>query len=259
MFSVLDGTNTISGKNTGLPRQIRFYSLSNMYINCRNHRLALCLPHLIKDANFAELLIDYDSLLLDIWKMFHFSPKKGAVLQNVQSIYGKRPLKILKAAVTRWLTHGRVSQIILDCFKELLETLDHICLETKETVRGYGDMLMEDCIAFCLCLMTDILALMNTLSLAFQKQSSLLVDITHMVEEAFNTTDSPVMDAFHVFDPRNIPKDLPSGYGEKEINLIYDFYGSNKINIFQGQRNEATAIIKCSKENFTDQAVHYFC
>ena len=198
-------------------------------------------------------------------------------------------------------------------------------------------MLMEHRIVFCLCLMTDILAVMNTLSLALQKQGSLLVDIKQMVEittdtlrkllvtntpseftdilsprkssyannqhfiniishyqaqrknlrshfsqtsindfharvaisiikqlilqieEAFNTSDFPVMDAFQAFDPRNIPKDLPSGYGEKEIDLIYDFYGSNKINIFQGQRNEATAIIKCSKENFIDQAVHYFC
>ena len=67
------------------------------------------------------------------------------------------------------------------------------------------------------------------------------------------------MDAFHAFDLRNIPNDFPSGYGEKEIDLIYDFSGSNKINIFQDQRNEATAIIKCSKEHFIDQTVHYFC
>ena len=79
------------------------------------------------------------------------------------------------------------------------------------------------------------------------------------IEEAFNATDFLVMDAFHAFDPRNIPKDLPSGYGEKEIDLVYDFYGSNKINIFQGKRNEATAIIKCSKDHFIDQAVHYIC
>ena len=67
------------------------------------------------------------------------------------------------------------------------------------------------------------------------------------------------MDAFHALDPRNIPKDLPSVYGEKEIDLIYDFYGSNKINIYQGQRNVATAIIiKCSKENLIDQGVRHF-
>ena len=65
------------------------------------------------------------------------------------------------------------------------------------------------------------------------------------IEEAFNTTGLPIIDAFHAFDLRNIPTGLTSGYGEKEI---YDFYGSNKINIFQRQRNEAMAII--------DQAVH---
>ena len=197
-------------------------------------------------------------------------------------------------------------------------------------------MLMEHRFLFCLCLMTDILAVMNILSLALQKQRSLFVDVKHMVdittdtfqklsvtntpsefkdilsprkssyvnnryfiniisdfqaqiknlgshlsqtsinnfhsrfaipiikklileiEEAFNITDFPVMDAFHVFDPRNIPKDFPSGYGVNEIDLIYDFYGSNKINIFQGQRNQATVIIKFSKENFIDQAVYYF-
>ena len=175
--------------NNGLQRGIRFYSPFNMYINCRNHRLALCLHHLMKDVDFAELLIDYDSLLLGIWKMFHFSPKKGAVLEHVQSIYGKRPLKIIKAAVTRWLTHGRASQRILDCFKELLETIDHICLETKETdIRGYRNMLMEHRIVFCLCLMTEILAGMKTLFLAPQKQQgSLLVDIKHMVDITTDT------------------------------------------------------------------------
>ena len=91
----------MSGMNNGLQRGIRFYSPFNIYINCRNHRLALCLHHLMKDVDFAELLIDYDSLLLGIWKMFHFSPKKGAVLEHVQSIYGKRPLKIIKATITR--------------------------------------------------------------------------------------------------------------------------------------------------------------
>ena len=68
------------------------------------------------------------------------------------------------------------------------------------------------------------------------------------IEEAFNTTGLPIIDAFHAFDLRNIPTGLTSGYGEKEI---YDFYGSNKINIFQRQRNEAMAII--------DQAVHCSC
>lgn len=37
-----------------------------------------------------------------------------------------------------------------------------------------------------------------------------------------------IMDAFYAFNQRNIPADLPSGYGDKAIDLICDFYWSNK-------------------------------
>ena len=80
-------------------------------------------------------------------------------------------MTIIKAAVTRWLTHGKVSQRILDYLQGLLESTTHICQVTNEDdVWGYWSMLMEDCIIFYTCLMVDIHAAMNTLSLAFQKQ-----------------------------------------------------------------------------------------
>ena len=128
LFSVLDGTNVMSCKIGCLQRRIRHYSHFNVYINCH---LAVCLPHIMKH-DYLELLIDYDAVLLGLWKMFHYSPKKGALLETVQMIYGKKPLKILNA-VTRWLTHRRASQRIL----ELLETLDQIGLDTNVSeVRG---------------------------------------------------------------------------------------------------------------------------
>ena len=52
--------------------------------------------------------------------------KKGAILESVQSIYGKKPLKMLKTAVNRWLTNGRAFKQILGCFSELKETIDQI-------------------------------------------------------------------------------------------------------------------------------------
>ena len=66
------------------------------------------------------------TLLLGLWKMFHFSPKHSSILESLQVIYGKKPLKNLKAAVTRWLTYGRSSECVLDCL------LDKYCkLATK--------------------------------------------------------------------------------------------------------------------------------
>ena len=47
-FSGLDGTNAMSGEQKGLQRRIRHVSPFAIYMNCRNHRLALCLVHLLK-------------------------------------------------------------------------------------------------------------------------------------------------------------------------------------------------------------------
>ena len=115
--------------------------------------------------------------------MFHYSPKKGAILESVQNIYGKKPLKMLKATVTRWLTHGRVSKRILDCFRELVETIDQFCLTTAESeARGYRALLTNHKAFFCVCFMTAVLSIMSTLSLVLQKEGALPVDIQCSVD-----------------------------------------------------------------------------
>ena len=64
LFSVLDGTNAMSGRKNCLKRRIRIESPHNIYLICHNHRLALCLPHLMKNKEFAPLLPTYRNCLL---------------------------------------------------------------------------------------------------------------------------------------------------------------------------------------------------
>ena len=117
---------------------------------------------------------DYDTLLLGLWKNFHFSPRHSSILESFQIIYGKKPLKILKAAVTRWLTHGRASERVLNSLLEILEALNQIYIYKNESeVRGYRNLLMNHKVLFFICLMADMLKLLNTLSLALQKQGAL--------------------------------------------------------------------------------------
>ena len=142
LCSVLDGTNSMSGGKNGLQRRIRYYPPFSIYINCRNHRLALCLPHLMKDICLGGVMNDYDTLLLGLWKIFHFSPKRSLIFESFQVIYGRKPIRILKAAVTRWLTHARVSERVLDCLLEILEALNQIYIDTNESeVTGYRNLL----------------------------------------------------------------------------------------------------------------------
>ena len=158
LFSVLDGTNSMSGEKNGLQVRIRYYSPFNIYINCRNYCLAICWPHIMRDICLGEIMNDYDILLLGLWKIFHFSPKCSSLLEPCQVIYGNKPLKILAAAVTHRLTHGRASECVLDCLLEILKTLNQICIDRNESeVRGNRNLLMDHKELLFICLMADML------------------------------------------------------------------------------------------------------
>ena len=157
LLSVLDGINTMSRRKNGLQWWIEDESPHKIYLNCRNHRLALCLPHLMKDKEFVPLLATYDNFFLGVWKTFRHSPKKMYHISSIQEIYGKKLLKIFKAVKTRWLTHGQASKWVLDRFEEILTTLDSICANRFELeLRCYMTNWMEHVTIFTLRLMTNI-------------------------------------------------------------------------------------------------------
>jgi hypothetical protein len=112
-----------------------------VYINCRNHKLALCVKHLIKDF---PVLQELDSLLLGIWKLFHYSPKRYAVFQEIQETYHQKKLKFIRAAATRWLSHGHACVRLLDRYSSILDSLDAIYEAKKEPeILGYRNMLTD--------------------------------------------------------------------------------------------------------------------
>ena len=93
LFSAFEGSNAMSGKKNLLQKRIRNFSPFNIYINCCNHGLALCLPHLMKNIEYAEPLLDYDAVLLGMWKMFHYSPKKELYWNQFKVFMVKNLLK----------------------------------------------------------------------------------------------------------------------------------------------------------------------
>ena len=98
-FSGLDGTNAMSGERKGLQRLIHHTSPYAQYLNCKNHRLALCLVHLIPKY---QKLSELDGLLISLWKTFKYSSIKQSILEEAQMQQDLKPLKITKACVTRW-------------------------------------------------------------------------------------------------------------------------------------------------------------
>ena len=109
-FTRLDGTNAMSGEHKGSQRRIRHLVPYSIYLNCSNHRLLICLVHLTKKY---DILLSLDKLLISVWKHFKYSSVKQAVFEEVQKSIEQKPLKILKACTTQWLTHGETCNHIV--------------------------------------------------------------------------------------------------------------------------------------------------
>ena len=154
-FSGLDGTNAMSGEQKGLRHCTCHVSPFSIYMNCRNHRLALCLVYLLKKYNGLESV---DVILLSLQQNFHYSSVKQAVFHNAQEAENLPPLKILKACTTRWLTEGETSSCIINCFKPLVAALDALFKYKKDLkAKGIRDLILDLLIILMLLLLAEVL------------------------------------------------------------------------------------------------------
>lgn len=102
---------------SGLQKRVRHMSPHSLYVNCRNHRLALCFTHLLKKN---ATLSDVEGVLVSIWKLFHFSAKRHAVFQQMQELYDEKPLTFIRAAATRYFKSQAANDMLLFNYNMLL-------------------------------------------------------------------------------------------------------------------------------------------
>ena len=163
-FSSLDGTNSMSGIHNGLQRRLRNHAPHAIYINCRCHRLALCFKHLFEEFTWLQSI---DSLLLGLWKTFHFSSKNRFILHEIQKAYGMKSLNVIKAAVTRWLSHGAACKRCRERYGMILGSLDDIITRNpRPELIGYRDEMLNAQTVLQITFLEDVLTITNILTCA---------------------------------------------------------------------------------------------
>ena len=93
----LDGAAGMSGVRTGVQARLRCRSPLAIYIHCRCPQLQLACVHA---ANMIKTVSRVQSNIPAIWKVFHYSPKKAAVLREIQAVLAHPQLKMLKPGDT---------------------------------------------------------------------------------------------------------------------------------------------------------------
>ena len=183
------------GEISGLQRRICHISPHSIYVNCRCHRLALCFKHLIDQFSWLAKL---DKLLLGLWKSFHYIALNRSILTEIQKGYGMKALHLVKAVVTRWLSHGATCKRCLERYEEILEALDQVLVaKPNPEISGYRSDLLEPSMVLELSLLDDILTIISKLCLLLQSDRKDFRAIHDVVEQTLITLKEMSEDQNH--------------------------------------------------------------
>ena len=143
-----------------------------VYINCRNHCLALCFKHIWDEFPWLKTI---NSLLLGLWKAFHFSTKNRYILNEIQTAYGVKTLNVIKATVTRWFSHGAACKRTRERCPIIIESLYDITNDPKAKLTGLCHQMLNSEILLQICFLEDVLRITNILSLVLQSDKKILL------------------------------------------------------------------------------------
>ena len=115
-----DGAAAFAGEQTGVQKRIRTKAAHTLYIHCSCHQLQLAS---IQAAQSVGVLNRMFGTMTNLWKLFHYSPKKAEMLKHVQAVLNLPELKVTKPSDTRWLSHERCLRAILKELPALIITL----------------------------------------------------------------------------------------------------------------------------------------
>ena len=148
-------------------------------IHCRNHRLALCFSHL---TPWHKPFENFDGLLLNLYLLLKNSSVKTLIFNEIQQSYNQPSLKLIKAATTRRLSHGRAAERILDRYQALVEALETVYGRKQEpAVSGVSKNWLKQRLS-PLCCLSDVLECTNSLQVFLQTARLNFLDLPFQVK-----------------------------------------------------------------------------
>ena len=91
------------------------------------------------------------------------------ILHEIQKVCGMKSLNVIKAAVTRWLSHGVVCKCCRERYGMILGSLDNtLTRNPRPELNGYHDEMLNAQNVLQITFLKDVLTITNILSLVLQ-------------------------------------------------------------------------------------------
>ena len=177
----------------------------SIYVNCKCHRLALCFKHLFGQFLWLESI---NTLLLGLLKAFYYSGKNCNILRSLQEACGIKALNLVKAVITRWLSHGAACTRCRARYHIIIEALDDIISITNNPeLVTYRDTLLDTETAYHITFLEDVLSVTNILSLLLQSDkkdfSAIVRSVNTVIEILKNIGENIDTNHFKNFNNTN--------------------------------------------------------
>ena len=125
-----------------------------------------------------KCLKEVNASIMAVWKLMKYSSVKATVFGTAQAADGQKNLKLFKATLSWWLSHGEASKHLVSCMESLINALDTIIKNKSETeIKGIQDQLLEPRNMFFLLLLTNVLMHINRFSKYHQNKNLIFATI----------------------------------------------------------------------------------
>ena len=170
-----DGAAVMVGKTSGVATRLKTYNGEMISIHCGAHRLALACS---QAAGGITYLKHFDNHLATLFYYFKNSPVREAAFHQIQEVMEEPVLHLKRAVYTRWLSHDQAVTSIRRTLNSLLAALERAVVENDDAVaRGLLHAMKTYKFVATLYLLCDVLPILTTLSLVFQKENVSLTAI----------------------------------------------------------------------------------
>lgn len=167
--------------------------------------MALCFKHIRDEFPWLETV---DSFLLGLWKAFHFSSKNRFILTELQNAYGMKALSIIKAAITRWLSHGAACKRCRERYPLIIESLDDIIVKNpKAELIALRDQMLDGKMLLQICFLEDVLSITNILSRVLQSDHKefgalrrAMIFTCTQLKQVRDNPNSPLLKSFNSYN-----------------------------------------------------------
>eukprot|EP00733_Pompholyxophrys_punicea_P000519 Pompholyxophrys_punicea_v1_NODE_149_length_3194_cov_9.758203.p1 type:complete len:300 gc:universal NODE_149_length_3194_cov_9.758203:983-1882(+) len=163
-----DGASVMLGKNEGVATQMLMRNPYMVSFHCVCHREALACEGAAAEIPF--LVYTFYPTVEQLGRFFEDSSKRTAAFRSAQLEEDSDPIKIVKSAFTRWLSHDKVTKAMLSAFIPLLKTL--LATVGHATASGLFAVVATHEFTYWLLVMRDVLPILGGLSRILQSQAA---------------------------------------------------------------------------------------